>query len=1020
MKRKMSFLLPLLVACVAFMSRVNAQTAQELQVRADAGDAEAQVQLGIYYQNGCRGVAIDSVKAMQLFEEAAVKGNNDAKVYLSYYYLSSKVVPHDTLKCYTLRKEAADAGCAYGIAALGICYNCGYGVKADTAKAVQLFEQAFKKGDAYAAYALSIGYFTGSLNIKKDPEKGFELSKKAFQWGYNNCYDMLAAEYYKRNKIKEAWDVINKGLEVNDVDSRIQAANFYADGIGVARDERKALALYNGVLQQCPNNAWAAQCVSLVYEGAADVSLRDTAAAIEVLEKTATCGGTAANYYLGNLYYYSYGQYSDRGKALQYFLKGLDEGSDCYRIAGLMYIMGDGTEKDTEKGLALLKEGYAKKYSGCAGALGDAYCSLLNDNLDYARAENYYKKAVEWGGTESEYESLFRFYIRQSDASKAMAVAQQAADAGIATGYYWLSQVLDANGNTKDAVKALNKGLKAGDEFSGLTLAECYERGSVQKQDYNKAARIYDQLGTPQAQYHKAVLLFKGNIGDSSAADRQKAISLLQQSAARGCNEALYMLGCIYEVKDYGVQNIDSALGCFTRMAEAGEPEGYFKIGEYYEVEFANGDISDSAKCIEYYQKAAARNHAGAMCYLADFYKMGRMLPADSAKAFELYSQAMNLNYVHAYDDVARCYLEGVGVPVDSVKAVSYLRVAAANGEGTSFAYLGNFYEKGLATLVANNDSAMYYYRQGSAVNDPTCNYRIGSVLYTNKQYDKAFQYYYSAAVNGNADAIVAMAECLQEGSGTKADPQEAYRLLQYAAHQYGNPNAYSDLGTYHIYGTGCTKDYTLAKSYFDTAAALGSSSACYKLGICYRDGVGCTADSISSLQWFEKAADAGNVRAINELGDMYESGTGVPQDYKKAVAYYQVGVDKYYSLTSMCNLGYCYEQGNGVVLNSTKAFELYNRAAEAGSSRGMLMVACCYAGGVSVKQDFAKAEEWFVKSAAAGSVTACYNLGIMYEKGEEGVPADKKKAVKYYTQAADAGYEPAQTALNNMKSRKK
>src|SRR5574344_269748 len=1020
MKKKSFILMPLLLACILFMPRTYAQTAQELQVKADAGDAAAQVKLGIYYQNGCHGVAIDSVRAMQLFQKAANQGNNDAKVYLSDYYIFSRIVPHDTIKCYTLCKEAADANCPYGLFALGVCYEYGYGVSEDTTKAVQLYEQAYKMKDGHAAYTLSVAYEYGDLNLQKDMKKGFELSKKSFQWGCYKACQLLATYYAQDKKFKEAWEVINKGLEMNDVDTRIQAANFYALGVGTTRDERKALAIYNDVLLQRPNKGWAAERASGVYITANDLSLRDTLAAIQLLEKVIANGCVGANYPLGKIYYYVNGQYNDHGKALQCFLKSLNDVTESYHMAGWMYILGDGTERDTQKGLALLQEGYNKKSADCAGVLGAIYSGIasLNIQTDYPRALNYLKKAVEWRGDEIDYETLYDFYRSQNDSVNALKVTKDAINAGIAKGYFWMSQTLNEFGETKAAIKALNKGLKAGDESSGLSLAKCYAQGYGLKQDYKKAAEICKQLGTPHAIYNYAMYIVDGKITNQTSTDLQTVITLLQQSANGGYSDALYALGNIYKDEEYGVQNIDVALGYFRRMAEEGDPEGYFQIGAYYEEGGSKGTVIDSAKCSEYYQKAADCNHAKAMCYLADFYRVGRMLPVDSAKALELYSKPVALDNAHAYERMALCYLQGIGVPVDSVKAVSYLRIAAAKGDASADAYLGNFYNNGCASLEMNGDSALYYYFEGSKLDKLMCDYKIGLYLFQQGLYDKAFSYFYSAATNGNVEAIIAVAQCLQEGTGVETDPQQAYQLYQYAAHQFDNSDAYLKLGVAHISGNGCSQDYALAKSYFVPAAATGNYNALYNLGICYRDGIGCTSDSVIALQWFLQSVEAGSVRAINELGDMYESGEGVPQDFNKAAEYYQMGVDKYHSLTSMCNLGYCYEKGQGVILNSPKAFELYKQAAQEGSARGMFMLASCYIEGVSVPENPAKAEEWLLKSAEQGYVLACYYLGIMYEKGEDGVAADKKKAIQYYTMAAEAGYEPAQAALAKMKKR--
>ena len=160
-----------------------------------------------------------------------------------------------------------------------------------------------------------------------------------------------------------------------------------------------------------------------------------------------------------------------------------------------------------------------------------------------------------------------------------------------------------------------------------------------------------------------------------------------------------------------------------------------------------------------------------------------------------------------------------------------------------------------------------------------------------------------------------------------------------------------------------------------------------------------------------EKAADNEKIEAINTLGDVYEA----QGDFKNAVLYFEKAVTMG-SLEGYCNMGYCYEQGQGVVLNSQKAYEHYLYAAEHGSTRGCMCVANCYINGIHVEQDMAKALEWYTKAAEGGNVLAMYYCGAILENGDEGVPANKKQAKKWYKMAAEAGYDPAAAALGRMK----
>ena len=53
-------------------------------------------------------------------------------------------------------------------------------------------------------------------------------------------------------------------------------------------------------------------------------------------------------------------------------------------------------------------------------------------------------------------------------------------------------------------------------------------------------------------------------------------------------------------------------------------------------------------------------------------------------------------------------------------------------------------------------------------------------------------------------------------------------------------------------------------------------------------------------------------------------------------------------------------------------------------------------------------------KSAAGGNVTATYNIGYMYERGE-GVRQDFQEAVKWFQLAADKGYKDGAAEIGNV-----
>lgn len=111
------------------------------------------------------------------------------------------------------------------------------------------------------------------------------------------------------------------------------------------------------------------------------------------------------------------------------------------------------------------------------------------------------------------------------------------------------------------------------------------------------------------------------------------------------------------------------------------------------------------------------------------------------------------------------------------------------------------------------------------------------------------------------------------------------------------------------------------------------------------------------------------------KTGDDYYFGrNGKTQSYEEAVKWYRKAAEQGYA-SAQCDLGYCYEKGQGVT------------------------------------KDYAEAVKWYRKAAEQGHAYAQYNLGNRYANGQ-GVTKDETETVKWYRKAAAQGDEYAQNAL--------
>jgi TPR repeat protein len=112
--------------------------------------------------------------------------------------------------------------------------------------------------------------------------------------------------------------------------------------------------------------------------------------------------------------------------------------------------------------------------------------------------------------------------------------------------------------------------------------------------------------------------------------------------------------------------------------------------------------------------------------------------------------------------------------------------------------------------------------------------------------------------------------------------------------------------------------------------------------------------------------------------------------------------------------LGYCYQQGEGVEANPTRAAELYRRAADCGDKIAQFNLGLFYAEGLGgLARDVDLAIQWYRKAADQGLVEAFQPLAeaLAYRNRDK---KDAREAIERLTVAADAGPEDTEYRLES------
>lgn len=98
---------------------------------------------------------------------------------------------------------------------------------------------------------------------------------------------------------------------------------------------------------------------------------------------------------------------------------------------------------------------------------------------------------------------------------------------------------------------------------------------------------------------------------------------------------------------------------------------------------------------------------------------------------------------------------------------------------------------------------------------------------------------------------------------------------------------------------------------------------------------------------------------------------------FTEAVECFEQAIEKG-SLEALNKLAQCYHKGEGVNLDTCKAFELYRKSALAGNKEGQNSLGAFYFQGIGTKKDYIKALHWTQLSAEQDYAIAQNNLGIM------------------------------------------
>jgi TPR repeat protein len=108
----------------------------------EEGDATAQYNMGVLYDNGMAGFPLDKIQAVKWYKLAAEQGYKDAQHNLGVLYDEGQGVAKDSKEAVKWYRQAADQGSKESQYNLGLKYYNGDGVPKSTSEAIKWFQLA--------------------------------------------------------------------------------------------------------------------------------------------------------------------------------------------------------------------------------------------------------------------------------------------------------------------------------------------------------------------------------------------------------------------------------------------------------------------------------------------------------------------------------------------------------------------------------------------------------------------------------------------------------------------------------------------------------------------------------------------------------------------------------------------------------------------------------------------------------------------------------------------------------------
>lgn len=598
---------------------------QETLHKAEAGDPQAQYNLGVMYDIG-QGVPQDYTEAAKWYTKAAEQGHADAQLKLGVMYAKGRGVPQDYAEAAKWFTSVAEQECELRLPELEVSYG--------DEEIIEYYAYAVEHGHAGVQTWVDMVHIMhlDDIGVSEDLQEKEAIRRltKAAERGELLAQTLLGM-FSLDEEDPENYEKWVKWLILAAEQGFAIAQHFLGE-------------IYHMAAQDPPDNTDFSK-TSSVFGGEGALMLHEM-----IVKKR-----LRARRLVEILTTYSEDDKVTQGynEAFKWFTRAAEQGwVDSYDRLGEMFARGQGVPQNDAESLKWYKK---------AAEHGDVKRQAILGMW-------YYSGHEKFPHVPQNYEEAFKWMSK---------LAEQGMDW---YQYFLALMYYNGEGVHQDYEKAAHWLIKAAEQNHAPAqskLGSMYAKGEGVPQDDQKAIMWWTKAAEPEwgsgdgdAQYNLGMRYF---LGQGVPQDYEEAVRLLTKAAEQNHIDASSHLAYMYAHGDGVPKDDKQASKWFVKLSEA-----QLWMGERYY--HGIGLTQDYKEALKWYTKAANIGSVEAQFALGVMYDNGQGVPQDDREAVRWYTRAAQQGDAAAQNNLGVMYYNGQGVPEDYVQAYKWLNLAAAQG----------------------------------------------------------------------------------------------------------------------------------------------------------------------------------------------------------------------------------------------------------------------------------------------------------------------------------------------------